>query len=331
MVTPIEQAYIDLHPKSAEYYATSKDLFPNGVTHDARNLKPFPYFVTHAQGSRKWDVDGNEIVDYKGGHGALILGHNHPDIVAAVTEQMTKGTHYAASTEIEIEWAQLVRDLIPCSEKVRFHSSGTEATMMAVRMARAYTGRTKLLKFRDHFHGWNDYVRSHEPAAGGIPVETASTVISIEPNDIGLVERTLSAEADVAAVIVEPTGAHMGDTPLRPSFLGELREVTERYGVVLIFDEVVTGFRMSKGGAQGLYGVTPDMCTPGEDTRRRAAGRGGDGQGRYHRHDPAQGRARLQQQRTHRPQWHLQREPAVGGRRTEGPGAGEDAADQRQC
>ena len=91
MVTPIEQAYIDLHPKSAEYYATSKDLFPNGVTHDARNLKPFPYFVTHAQGSRKWDVDGNEIVDYKGGHGALILGHNHPDIVTAVTEQMTKG------------------------------------------------------------------------------------------------------------------------------------------------------------------------------------------------------------------------------------------------
>ena len=156
---------------------------------------------------------------------------------------------------------QLVRDLIPCSEKVRFHSSGTEATMMAVRMARAYTGRTKLVKFRDHFHGWNDYVRSHEPAAGGIPAETASTVISIEPNDIGLVERTLEGDKDVAAVIVEPTGAHMGDTPLRPSFLGELREVTERYGVVLIFDEVVTGFRMSKGGAQGLYGVTPDMCT----------------------------------------------------------------------
>ena len=261
MVTPIEQAYIDLHPKSAEYYATSKDLFPNGVTHDARNLKPFPYFVTHAQGSRKWDVDGNEVIDYKGGHGALILGHNHPDIVTAVTEQMTKGTHYAASTELEIQWGQLVRELIPCSEKVRFHSSGTEATMMAVRMARAYTGRTKLVKFRDHFHGWNDYVRSHEPAAGGIPAETASTVISIEPNDIGLVERTLEGDKDVAAVIVEPTGAHMGDTPLRPSFLGELREVTERYGVVLIFDEVVTGFRMSKGGAQGLYGVTPDMCT----------------------------------------------------------------------
>ena len=307
MVTPIEQAYVDLHPKSAEYYATSKDLFPNGVTHDARNLKPFPYFVTHAQGPRKWDVDGNEIVDYKGGHGALILGHNHPDIVAVVTEQMTKGTHFAASTELEIQWAQLVRDLIPCSEKVRFHSSGTEATMMAVRMARAYTGRTKLLKFRDHFHGWNDYVRSHEPAAGGIPAETASTVISIEPNDIGLVERTLAGDKDVAAVIIEPTGAHMGDTPLRPSFLGELREVTERYGVVLIFDEVVTGVPHVEGRGAGPIRSDARHVHAGQDTRRRAARRGGDRQGRDHRHDPAEGRARLQQQLAHRPQRHVQR------------------------
>ena len=126
MVTPIEKTYIDTHPKSAEYYATSKELFPNGVTHDARNLKPFPYFVSHAQGSRKWDVDGNEIIDYKGGHGALILGHNHPAIVNAVTDQITKGTHFAASTELEINWANLVKELIPCSEKVRFHSSGTD-------------------------------------------------------------------------------------------------------------------------------------------------------------------------------------------------------------
>ena len=261
MVTPIEQAFIDSHPKCAENYATSRDLFPNGVTHDARNLKPFPYFVSHAQGSLKWDVDGGEIIDYKGGHGALMLGHNHPAIVSAVTEQMTKGTHYAASTEIEIKWGQLVQELVPCAEKVRFHSSGTEATMMAVRMARAYTGKPKLLKFHDHFHGWHDYVRSHEPGDGGIPNETASTVISIAPNDIGLVERTLQAHSDIAAIIIEPTGAHMGDTPVRPSFLGELREVTERYGAVLIFDEVVTGFRSSKGGAQGLYGVTPDICT----------------------------------------------------------------------
>ena len=160
MHTPIEQHYVDAHPKCAELYATSKDLFPNGVTHDARNLKPFPYFVSHAQGARKWDVDGHEIIDYKGGHGALILGHNHPDIVAAVTKQMAKGTHYAASTELEIEWGNRVLEMIPCSEKVRFHSSGTEATLMALRMARSYTGKSRIVKFNDHFHGWHDFERS---------------------------------------------------------------------------------------------------------------------------------------------------------------------------
>ena len=109
MPTPIEQRYIDAHPKCADLYATSKDLFPNGVTHDARNLKPFPYFVSHGLGARKWDVDGQESIDYKGGHGALILGHSHPEIVAAVSDQMTRGTHYAASTELEIKWGSLVR------------------------------------------------------------------------------------------------------------------------------------------------------------------------------------------------------------------------------
>jgi glutamate-1-semialdehyde 2,1-aminomutase len=258
MLTPIEQRYVDAHPKCADLYATSKDLFPNGVTHDARNLQPFPYFVSHAQGARKWDVDGHEIIDYKGGHGALILGHNHPDIVAAVTEQMTKGTHYAASTELEIDWANRVRELIPCSEKVRFHSSGTEATLMAIRMARSYTGKSRIVKFEDHFHGWHDYLLAS--GQGGVPEEVKATVTTLPINDISVVEEVLRAD-DVAAVILEPTGAHMGQWPVRPSFLSELRELTERLGVVLIFDEVVTGFRTSKGGAQGYYGITPDMCT----------------------------------------------------------------------
>ena len=260
MVTSIEQRYVDEHPRCAELYATSSDLFPNGVTHDARNLEPFPYFVSHAGGGRKWDVDGQEIIDYRGGHGALILGHNHPEIVAAVSEQLTKGTHYAASTELEIQWAQWVRELIPCAEKVRFNSSGTEATLMALRMARARTGKTKVIKFHDHFHGWHDYVRAHEPGSGGIPEETKSTVISLPADNISVVEATIK-ETDVAAIILEPTGAHMGQHPVRPSFLRELREVADRYGVVLIFDEVVTGFRISKGGAQAYYGVTPDLCS----------------------------------------------------------------------
>lgn len=258
MHTPIEQHYVDAHPKCAELYATSKDLFPNGVTHDARNLKPFPYFVSHAQGARKWDVDGHEIIDYKGGHGALILGHNHPDIVAAVTKQMAKGTHYAASTELEIEWGDRVREMIPCSEKVRFHSSGTEATLMALRMARSYTGKSRIVKFDDHFHGWHDYLLAR--GKGGVPEEVKGTVTSLPINDISGVEKTLRT-GDVAAVILEPTGAHMGQWPVRPSFLNDLREITLKYDVVLIFDEVVTGFRTSKGGAQGYFGVTPDMCT----------------------------------------------------------------------
>ena len=261
MATSVEQRYIELHPKSAEQYAMSKDIFPNGVTHDSRRQDPFPFYVTHAKGPFKWDLDGNRIIDYRTGHGSMILGHSHPDIVAAVTEQMSKGTHYSASTELEIEWGMRVRELIPCAEKVRFHSSGTEATMMAFRMARAYTGKFKIIKFEDHFHGWNDYALAGGKGLGGIPQETLSTMIVLPQNDISVVEQTLRDNDDVAAIILEPTGAHMGQHPIMPAFLGELREVTERYGVVLIFDEVVTGFRTSKTGAQGYYGVTPDMSS----------------------------------------------------------------------
>ena len=262
MVTPIEQRYIDLHPKSAELHATAKGIFPDGITHDARRLTPFPLYSTHGAGPHKWDVDGNRIIDYWTGHGSMILGHAHPQIVAAVAEQMGKGTHLGSSSELEIRWGQWIQELIPSAEKVRFHSSGTEATMMALRMARAYSGKTKVIKFEHHFHGWHDYVTAGAPSGlGGIPKETLSTMIVLPPNDISIVEKTLKENDDIAAIILEPTGAHMGQHPIMPSFLNELREVTERYGVVLIFDEVVTGFRISKGGTQAYYGVTPDMTT----------------------------------------------------------------------
>ena len=140
MPTPNDQRYIDQHPKSMGRFDVSKDLFPDGVTHDARRLRPFPMYVTHAEGSHKWDVDGNDIIDYKTGHGAMILGHSHPAIVKAVQDAVGKGTQMGSSTDAEIRWGQLVRELVPCAEKVRFHSSGTEAVMMALRLARAYTG-----------------------------------------------------------------------------------------------------------------------------------------------------------------------------------------------
>jgi len=260
MVSPIEQRYIDLHPGSAERHVKARGLFPDGVTHDSRRQNPFQLYYTHAAGAAKYDVDGHRILDYFPGHGALILGHSHPDIVAAVTEQMERGTHFSGSTDLEIEWGEWVTTLIPSAEKVRFHSSGTEADMMAIRMARAYTGKTKIIKFEDHFHGWSDYVAAGGEGIGGIPQETLSTMIVLPPNDISVVEKALQ-ENEVAGIILEPTGAHMGLEPIMPSFLGELREATERYGTVLIFDEVVTGFRTSMGGAQAYYGVTPDMTT----------------------------------------------------------------------
>ena len=261
MVSPIEQRYIDLHPGSLERHAQARDIFPDGVTHDGRRMSPFPIYATHGIGPHKWDVDGNRIIDYWTGHGSMILGHSHPEIVAAVASQMARGTHLSASSDLEIKWGQQVQQLIPSAEKVRFHSSGTEATMMAVRMARAYTGKSKVIKFDEHFHGWSDYLTVGSAGMGGIPEETKNTMIVLPPNDIGIVEKTIEDNPDVGAIILEPTGAHMGQIPVRPSFLNELRDLTERTGVVLIFDEVVTGFRISKGGAQAHYGVTPDVTT----------------------------------------------------------------------
>ena len=261
MVTPIEERYINLHSKSAEFSAAARDIFPDGVTHDGRRQKPFPIYATHGIGPHKWDVDGNRIIDFWTGHGSMILGHSHPDIVSVLSDQIVKGTHLSASSDVEIRWGQWVKELVPSAERVRFHSSGTEATMMALRMARAYSGKSKVIKFEEHFHGWHDYAAAGTSGRGGIPQETLNTMIVLPANDISIVEKTLRENDDVAAIILEPTGAHMGQYAVRPSFLSELRELTERYEVVLIFDEVVTGFRTSKGGAQGYYGVTPDVTT----------------------------------------------------------------------
>ena len=261
MPSIIEQRYLELHPGSAERWEIAREIFPDGVTHDGRRMSPFPLYATHGRGGVKWDVDGNPIMDYWTGHGSMVLGHSHPEIVRAVQEQVAKGTHLSASSDLEIRWAQLVQQLIPSAEKVRFHSSGTEATMMAIRMARAYTGKSKVIKFEEHFHGWSDYLAAGGAGLGGIPQETLSTMIVLPPNDIDAVEQALQRSDDIAAIILEPTGAHMGLEPVRPGFLHELRDLTNKHGVVLIFDEVVTGFRISKGGAQSLYDVTPDMTT----------------------------------------------------------------------
>lgn len=262
----IHDEYVRLHAKSAQLYEESLRTFPSGVTHDIRFLTPFPIFIDHASGSRKWDVDGCEYVDYVMGHGALFMGHAHPEITAAVVEQAKKGTHYGANHELELKWGRQIQELVPSAEAVRFTSSGTEATLMALRLARAYTGRDRVLKFDDHFHGWHDAVvgarrpEQESPRSSGVPASVSANTLSVPQGDADAVEARLS-EGDIAAVIIEPTGRHWGDLPLRPEFLSWLRELTSRHKVVLIFDEVVTGFRISPAGAQGRYGVTPDLTT----------------------------------------------------------------------
>jgi glutamate-1-semialdehyde 2,1-aminomutase len=266
--SPIIAAYLARTGRSAGLYARARAVFPGGVTHDSRYLRPHPLSVERAQGARKWDADGNEYVDYFGGHGALLLGHAHPVVVERVTQQMAKGTHYGANHELELRWGELVCELVPSAELVRFTGSGTEATLLALRLARAATGRSRILRFRGHFHGWHDHaafgVTNHydgSPSPGGLG-ELARQVILVDPNDReGLLAALDEHGAEIAAAILEPTGASYGQVPIATEFLHLLREETRKRGIVLVFDEVVTGFRAAKGGAQEAYGVLPDLTT----------------------------------------------------------------------
>jgi glutamate-1-semialdehyde 2,1-aminomutase len=265
--SPIIAAYRAATPGSAAAAEKAARLFPSGITHDSRYIEPYGLYITRAQGPRKWDVDGNCYVDYFGGHGALLLGHCHPQVVAAVNQQIERGTHFGASHELEIAWAEWVLKLIPSAERVRFTSSGTEATMMALRLARAFTGKSKIIRFKHHFHGWHDHMTSGyashfdgSPTPGVLSGVTSGLVLA-EQNDAEGLARLLDGDDDIAAAIIEPTGAHGAQLPIDPSFLVALRELTRQHGVLLIFDEVVTGFRVSPGGAQAEYGIRPDLTT----------------------------------------------------------------------
>jgi len=262
----IQDTYRAMHPKAAALAERARRAIPGGITHDIRHLVPFPVYIERAQGSHKWDVDGHDYVDYWMGHGALFLGHCHPAVVKAVQEQVGRGTHLGASHELEIRWAELVNRLIPSAELTRFTMSGTEATHLALRVARAFTGRSRVLKFTGHFHGWHDGVMVgvnppyEVPQTAGVPGVTLDQVTLCPPNDIKAAEIALE-RGDIAAVILEPAGGQSGTTPTIPGYLQELRALTTRHGAVLIFDEVITGFRYAPGGAQEYFGVTPDLTT----------------------------------------------------------------------
>ena len=268
-MSSILETYEALHQGSRALAARAATVFPSGVTHDARAFSPFPIYVERAQGPRKWDVDGNEYVDYIGGHGALLLGHNRPEVMATVQEALKCGTHFGASHELEIEWGQQVIDMVPCAERVRFTSSGTEATMMALRLARAYTGRERVVKLEEHFHGWHDLVVGRlgpddaRPHSVGVPSGFYDSLTIVPSGDIAALTQALAGR-DVAAVILEPTGAHWGTHPLQAAYLHELRRLTKETGTLMIMDEVITGFRMAPGGASERYGVVPDLSSFGK-------------------------------------------------------------------
>jgi glutamate-1-semialdehyde 2,1-aminomutase len=276
--TSLEQ-YAAKFPKSRALHERAKGVFRKGITHDARNIKPFPLYMTHAKGSHKWDVDGYEYIDYFGGHGAMMLGHAHPAIVKAVSEQMAKGTQWAACHELEIEWGELIRKLIPSAERIEFASSGTEANMLAIRLARAFTGRNKIVRFRGQMGGWYDALMVGEappwdvPTTRGLLPAVAENTVAVPINDEEALEKALSHQ-DVAMLVCEPWGAYSGTTGIAPSFYGFMREVTRRYGTLLHFDEVVSGFRYSPGGVQAAKGILPDVTSLGKNVTGGLPGAG---------------------------------------------------------
>src|SRR3954468_19231362 len=195
--TTIDEAFKKRFSRSAELYERSREAIAGGITHDSRNFAPFPIYIERADGSRKWDVDGNELIDHWMGHGSLILGHGHPQVTSAVAEQVHRGTHYGACHELEVAWAEQITRMIPSAEWVRFTMSGTEATMLAMRDARAFTGREKIIRFAGHFHGWHDYAMVgylppfDVPTSAGIPEAVRGTVLTAEPNNIESVRALL--------------------------------------------------------------------------------------------------------------------------------------------
>ncbi len=253
-------------PRSMALWERARQLIPSGINHDVRRIVPFPLYMDHAQGCWKWDVDGNEFLDLCTGHGALMLGHGHPAIVKAIQQQAERFTHPSAPTPLEVRWAELVTRLVPCAEMVRFLLSGTEATMLAMRLARGHTGRDVVVKIHGHFHGWHDYAMIgymppfDVPSSNGVPGVVAQTMRAVPLHDLDSMEAALRP-GDVAAVILEADGPLAGTVPVPPGYLSAVRELTARHGTLLIFDEVVTGFRLAPGGAQQYFGVAPDLAT----------------------------------------------------------------------
>lgn len=258
-------------------FARARQVIPGGVNSPVRAFRAVggqPVFIDHGAGAYLYDVDGNQYIDYVGSWGPLIFGHAHPQVVAAVTQAAQRGTSYGAPTEAETRLAELVIEAVPSIELVRFVNSGTEATMSALRVARAYTRRQKIIKFAGGYHGHADMLlvaagsgalTLGTPDSPGVPPAATAETLVVAYNDLAAVRAAFERyPQEIAAVIVEPVAGNMGCVPPMDGFLQGLRDVTRQYGAVLIFDEVMTGFRVAHGGAQALYGIDPDMTCLGK-------------------------------------------------------------------
>ncbi len=263
--------------RSEELFTQAQKYIPGGVNSPVRSFRAVggtPRFLAKGQGPRVWDVDGNEYIDYLGSWGPLVLGHAHPAVVEAIRKAAEGGTSFGAPVEQEVELARMICQALPAVEMVRLVNSGTEACMSAIRLSRAYTGRNKIIKFAGCYHGHADglLVKAGSgamtygvPTSAGVPESYASETLVADFNGLASVEQYFNANpGDIAGVIVEPVAGNMGVVPPAPGFLEGLRRLTAQSGALLIFDEVITGFRVGYGGAQTLYGVSPDLTTLGK-------------------------------------------------------------------
>ncbi len=263
--------------RSHQLFELAKQFIPGGVNSPVRAFRSVgmdPLFVNRAKGDRIYDVDGNEFIDYVSSWGPMICGHANDDILAAVSDALEMGTSYGAPTELEVQMARMVVDAVPSIEEVRMVSSGTEAVMSALRLARGFTGRDKVIKFEGCYHGHSDSMLVHAgsgvttlglPDSPGVTEGAAEDTITVPYNDLASVKEAIDhAGEQIAAVILEPIAGNMGVVPPVEGFLEGLRQITREAGILLIFDEVITGFRVAYGGAQALFGVSPDITTLGK-------------------------------------------------------------------
>jgi glutamate-1-semialdehyde 2,1-aminomutase len=273
-----DKEYIARTRKSKAHFEKARKLIPAGVESNVRYFSPYPFYVKKARGAYIYDIDGNKIIDYALGYGPMILGHNHPAVVRAAKDQIDRGMMYGTSTDLAVNYVKMIQKALPSIEMFRFANSGTEATMHPLRVARAFTSREKIAKAEGAYHGGHDYVlqsvdipgdklqdRRRQPAVPfgkGIPKSISDLVVIYPFNDWPATEEVLTRNADdLAAVIIEPIQAGGGCFAPRDNYLKKLRKLTKELGIVLIFDEVLTGFRVAFGGAQERYGVRPDMTS----------------------------------------------------------------------